>query len=454
MNFFKKALVASAVVATFGASAAVITPSTTLTQISKEGIAANIAVPDTGFDFNVKAEVLTPAASHIKVTFGADVDLTTPAATLVTNTTTSQTAGSSSRGDLDITFGTGSFTFDNLAIDTTTAGAHFVTFDVSIGQPIAAGAAFNVTFASGKVAAASVATYTATDTSVIDSGNGAISEEVDQFTFAVKTPLDGLIKRDDLTTYIDGVVDVLELSITNVPGLNRAITATGATALLSGNFTGVTVGAGNEAIGTLSGLGTNVPTTPLTIPVEQEMLLTLDGAAVTAATNTVILTTTHAAGDIPVTGDVNVLYTVAGNFTGGSKVLNNKLNGGEWAIDATIINVPYLPVGFDGTNSTVILANEGALDTDVIVTAIDQNGMTYGPVNLNAGTGFAGGLPAQTVSKVSDVFLMDLLSAAAGTKLSVTFNIDANEGVVNGYAYTQKAGTGRSEVSSSQQRGN
>lgn len=452
MNFFKKALVASAVVATFGASAAVITPSTTLTQISKEGIAANIAVPDTGFDFNVKAEVLTPAASHIKVTFGADVDLTTPAATLVTNTTTSQTAGSSSRGDLDITFGTGSFTFDNLAIDTTTAGAHFVTFDVSIGQPIAAGAAFNVTFASGKVAAASVATYTATDSAVIDSGNGAISEEVDQFTFAVKTPLDGLIKRDDLTTYIDGVVDVLELSITNVPGLNRAITATGATALLSGNFTGVTTGVG-EAVGSAT-TGLAPTTTPVTLPIEQEMLITLDGAAALAATNTVTVTTTHAAGDIPVTGDVNVLYTVAGNFTGGTKILNNKLNGGEWAIDATIINVPYLPVGFDGTNSTVILANEGALDTDVIVTAIDQNGMTYGPVNLNAGTGFAGGLPAQTVSKVSDAFLMDLLSAAAGTKLSVTFNIDANEGVVNGYAYTQKAGTGRSEVSSSQQRGN
>jgi hypothetical protein len=49
---------------------------------------------------------------------------------------------------------------------------------------------------------------------------------------------------------------------------------------------------------------------------------------------------------------------------------------------------------------------------------------------------------------------MTLLSAPAESSLSITFNVDANEGVVNGYAYTQKAGTGRTEVSTSQQRGN
>ena len=64
-------------------------------------------------------------------------------------------------------------------------------------------------------------------------------------------------------------------------------------------------------------------------------------------------------------------------------------------------------------------------------------------------------LPKQTVTKVSQTMLMDLFSITAGdvTKLSVTFNVDANEGVVNGYAFTTDE-TGRTEISTSQQRGN
>jgi len=48
---------------------------------------------------------------------------------------------------------------------------------------------------------------------------------------------------------------------------------------------------------------------------------------------------------------------------------------------------------------------------------------------------------------------MTLLGAPAETKLSVTFNVDANEGVVNGYAFTSSS-VGRTEISTSQQRGN
>lgn len=454
MNFFKKALVATAVVASFGASAAKITPSTTIIEISKEGIAANVAIPTTGFDLDVKVEAATPAASNLKIVFGAGVDLS-----LLTLTgTVTQTAGLSKDSEMEISFGTGSFTFDNFAVDTTTVGAHFVTFDVSLGQPMNVGAAFNVKFvggASASVATAASATYTATDTGVvIDTGVGAISVEKDQFSFAVKTPLDKLINRTDASVYTDTtVVDVLDLTVTNEATLSRAITATGGTILLEGNFTGVTIGAG-EAVGTAV-TGVAPTTTPVTVPVQQQMLLTLDAAAVLAATNVVTVTTTHAgASDIPATGDVLATYTAAGDFIGGTGVVATKAAAGEWAIDATIINVPYLPVGIEGLNATVILSNEGASATDVIVTAIDADGLEYGPANLNTLADFSADLPAKTVSKVSDLALIELLSAPAGALLSVTFNIDANEGVVNGYAYTQKAGAGRAEVSTSQQRGN
>jgi hypothetical protein len=158
---------------------------------------------------------------------------------------------------------------------------------------------------------------------------------------------------------------------------------------------------------------------------------------------------------IPATSDVKVAWTVSStDFTSGSLVQTIGADGGEWAVDATIINFPYLPVGYEGVQTTVQLANEGSTAVDSIVTANDKNGVKYGPFNLNTLAGFESGLPKMAVSKLSDVQLMELLVAPAGSSLSVTFNIDANEGVVNGYGYTQKAGTGRSEVSSSQQRGN
>lgn len=444
MNFFNKALVATAVIASFGASAAKITPSTTMLQISKEGIANNIAIPDNGFDINVKVEADTPAASNIKIQFGAGVDLTTPKAAL-TGTVT-QAAGSSSDGDVNITFGTGSFTFDNIQINTTTPDAHFITFDVSLGQPMNQGAAFNVAFASGKVAKAATATYTATDGTVIDSGDGAISKEVDQFTFAMGTKFDALINRTDNTTYVPAATaDTLTFDVTNKTTLSRAITATTATALLKADFTGVLVA---ETTGTATtGLA------PATVPTpNKEILLSLDNAATLAASNKVTLVVDHAGSAITPTTPVHVLYTVSGNFTSGTMVLNNEKNGGEWAVDATIINVPYFPVGYEGTSSSIHLSNEGSSKVDVIVSAIGEVDSTGASV-VYAAQDLGFDLPKQSVTKIKQGDIMSLLGIPAGSKVSVTFNLDANEGVVNGYAFTTDD-TGRTEISTSQQRGN
>ena len=438
MNFYKKALVATAVIASFSASAAKITPSTTITKISKEGIAANVAVVNAAFNFDVKVEANTAAASKLKVQFGSGVDLS---AMTVANSVT-QAAGSSTAGQMIITFGTGSFTFDNFAKDTTTAGAHFVTFDVSLGQPMNTGAAFNVQLFGG-LATASSATYTATDgVNVIDTGVGAIAVEEDQFTFSMDDKFDSLINRTDNTTFIPtSNVDVLSFDITNnAAGLSRSITATGATALLAADFTGVLVTETTGAI-TTGAVVDSIAT------VDKEILLTVDAAGALAATNTVTLTVDHNNTAITPSGLVNVLYTVAGDFTGGTKVYNNAKNGGIWAVDATIINVPYFPVGFEGTSSQINLANESTSAVDVRVSAIDQNGKVYPEVDLGMD------LPKQTVTKISQTMLKTLFGAADEVKLSVTFNVDANEGVVNGYAFTSSE-VGRTEISTSQQRGN
>ena len=456
MNFFKKALIATAVVASFGASAAKITPSVTALEISNEGIAANVAVPDAGFDFNIKAEALTAAASNLKVVFGAGVDLTTPKAAITG--TVSQTnvngVGVSTDGQMAITFGTGSFTFDNFVIDTTVADAHFITFDVSVGQPIAAGAAFNVAFSSGKVAKAATAVYTATDTgTVIDSGTGPISSQKDQLSFAVKTGFDALINRTNNKLFTDGTAtDDLVLNITNDESLSRAVTTISYVADVSGAFTGVIVGEVSPVTDTAAGTITEtVPVVDAGFLISGDAGTVFNTGAITTWTTTVDNNTTV----IPETGATYVKFTATPS-AGTPIVLAAKADSGLWKVDATIINVPYLPVGYTeaGIQSQVNLSNEGAADVDVIVTAIDNNGDMYGPVNLDTLAAFANGLPGETVTKLGENTLMDLLSAPAGVKLSVTFNIDANEGVVNGYAFTQKVGTGRTEISTSQQRGN
>jgi hypothetical protein len=450
MKFFKKALVASAILsATTAAYAAKVTPSVTQLMISKEGIASNVAVPDAGFDFNVKVETATPAASQIKILFGAGVDLTTPKAALTgTVTQTAAPNGSSSDGDVTITFGTGSFTFENIQIDTTTADAHFLTFDVDVGQPMINGAAFNIAFASGKVANAATATYTATDAgTVIDSGVGPISAEADQYGFAVKTPLNNLIKRDDTTVFTNTTTtDDLVFTVSDNQTLSRAVTVSTYDIDVTGNFKDVIAADLTEAVAGAATFTTadkviNLPLAPADIVLTgagTDITLEIDPAQ--DATDVII----------PETGAVKVDFTVtSANLTGGSLKQTVGADGGEWALDATIINVPYLPVGKEGTSSSVHLSNETAVDVDVIVSAIDQDGTVYPAVDLGLD------LPKQTVYKVSQTALMELFSIEAGsvTKLSVTFNIDADKGDVNGYAFTTDE-TGRTEISTSQQRGN
>lgn len=151
---------------------------------------------------------------------------------------------------------------------------------------------------------------------------------------------------------------------------------------------------------------------------------------------------------VPSDFEVSVSYDADNTSSTNSKLASlTDADAGEWVFDATIINVPYFPVGFEGTDTSVHFANESGASADVIVTAIDSEGETYGPVNLGED------LAKKSVTKVSQTKIMSLLGLTDATKLSVTFNIDADNGDVNAYAYTQKATQGRTEISTSQQHG-
>lgn len=487
MNFFKKALVASAVVASFGAAADATVSSTAL-QLSEEGILGGLTATAQELVFDVVVGTDTPAASTITLTFDNTVDLNGLTDGAVTNAvgTGVGTVGAGASG-LIFNYGTGSFTFDDVVVTDNNQALgeqDTLSFKVNLGNALTAGSAFRVTLGDGAATGVAIVSgeadlaYQSVDAAdaLIENGAGTVAEEVKQFAFSVTTPFSDLIDRTTTTVFTDTVSpaaasETAVFSFTNNANLAAAITNTNAVVTLEGNFDGLVTA--DYAVTTVGATGSAAPAVPLVADAANAVVTSVGSTADTItitllAANTSLQTAvaggvttlsvpfvSTAAAVLPETGTIDasvVLTNSTSTLT--TYALATDLDAGEWKIDATIINVPYFPVGYTGVQSTIQLANEGSADVDVIVTAIDNDGMTYGPVNLDTTTAFASDLPGETVSKLSDTFLMDLLSVSAGTSLSVTFNIDANEGVVNGYAYTQKPGTGRSEVSTSQQRGN
>jgi len=455
MNFFKKALVATAVVASFGATAADLTDAVTAHSI--QGLEVNGA-SDSSVRVIVREQL--EAGDKITLTFGEGV---------ATTGLTVDADGTATTGELNVVYGSGTYTLKEHA-DTDLAN-NILVLEVETGDPVTKDSSFEVQVPKAAYditkTALSTVTYSAESGLTGDPKDttgdnvGVLITTATQYGATVKSRLDGIVERTNKLTFTEngedaGEVisvnkDTLIVDITDDQTLLSAIsfsTVTGTFDVeIDGNFTDF---ANTDIITASQGDDTcaaeTVTATKMTVTCAAGVDAAVDGF-------TVEMTKQAAASSVlPATSfdtDLEVDFGGADNLS-----LLSSEDSGAWKIDATIINVPYFPVGYTGVQSTVILANEGTVATDVIVTAIDQNGTEYGPVNLNIATAFSSDLPAKTVSKVSDVLLMDLLGAPASTKLSVTFNIDASKDTVNAYAYTQKDGTGRSEVSTSQQRGN
>ncbi|GAP74598.1 glycoprotein X precursor [Pseudoalteromonas sp. SW0106-04] len=479
MKLFKKALVATAIMGACGAQAATI--SSTPFKLSAEGAELGVSPVAKTVSFDVVVDKEHPSASTITLSFDKNVDLTADldCAGAVTQ---SVGGGAAYCGDIGFNYGTGSFTFDNVVVtdgDRTKGETDSISFQVNLGNPLTANSAFRVilgdhsaetgatpstgvseeavlVFGESKIGYSSAKA----DKTPIETGEGVIATEVSQFDFDVTTPLDGIIERveQDQWVYTGSTggltVDQLAYSISNDETLGLALTDVSATVTFAGNFTDVDL---------FSSVTTSVTSASIVLADEEIDVNYASGAlednvnptygTTASALTKEIIDFVNGSAIIPATGDVTATATVTGfsntgvNLPTGGYVFKNNVDAGEWMLDATIINVPYFPVNYPETDSSVHIANEGSSDADVIVTAIDNNGVEHGPLDL----GFDA--PAHTVTKVSKQHIIDLFGlGTAPTKLSVTFNIDADERNVSAYSFTQN-GKGRSEVSNSQLKG-
>jgi hypothetical protein len=464
MNFFKKALIATAVAGTFGVvHAADLTDAVVAHSI--QGLEVTGAA-DSSVRVIVREQL--EAGDLITLVFGEGVD---------TTGLTVDVDGTPNAGDLNIIYGSGTYTLKQHADTDLTKNT--LVLEVETGDPVTKDSSFEVSvpaagYVVAKVAQATV-TYSAEsgltgDPKDLTGDNvGLLITTQDQYAATVKTPFNGIIERVNQVTFESkgdlfanasndaDVDDGVLFDITDDQSLLNAVAAAGSeltvkltanvkdynadmvtateAVLLQSDKTAVAAGAGAATMGKTSD-------TVATIVI---------GADNTAATSAnefedfyAVLTAPSAAGKtLPVTSfDADLEF----DFGGAAAFKVSDLDAGEWKLDATVINVPYFPVGYDGTSTSIHLANESASDVDVIVSAIDNNGMVYTGVNLGAK------IAGETVTKVSQATIMSLFDITVPTKLSVTFNIDADDGEVNGYAFSSSA-AGRAQLANSQQKG-
>ena len=424
-KLFNASLVALAVAGTFGAQAATI--SSTPLQMSEQGVAAGLVAENQDLTFDIVVDKEHPASSTITLTFDNKVDLDTLAAAVGGVVTNDPAAGTGVSGDIAFDYGTGSFTFDNVVVDTTTAGAHKITFDVNLGNPILANSAFRVTLGGTKVdiAGASSLSYVANkaDSTEIEIGSGVISETKDQFSYSVTTEYDALIDRTDRTKFIAadgslGVDDTLVVALTNDESLAAAVTTGKVDVALKGDFTELLDADFTFSAGTATAL-LNADKDVLTLSIPAADIANKDG---TANSYQVDFSSTVAATELPVTkfiGDVFVTGTNAYDTTPYTEASN--VDHGEWSLDASVVNVPYLPVGFEALSANVEYSNHSNTDAEVSITAFDDKGQQYAGVLTIA--------KAHTVTKYSAAQIIAALGVEGAKKLNITFisNADADK---------------------------
>lgn len=455
MNLFKKALVATAIVSACGAvNAADLTDGTT--KYSTQGIeVATTASADASLVVIVREQL--EAQDVVTLDFGLGVKSTAAEATAAVGSeiTTAATAGK-----IGVVYGSGTYKFEVVSFRaaTTTVGAQLVLV-VKTGDPVTKDSSFEVSVHATDLdlskASAATVTYSAVDSNGVAKDTtgdnvGSLIKTQDQYGGSVKTQLNGVIERENQVTFISGGFagtgapvdeDSLAITLTDNQSLANAANTTGVVAT-------VTVTADVDWPATTDYLYSLVSTTGGTS--DTTGTVTVNPANKKELTFTVTNETTTAgiAGDIELTIDGNTKTLNASEYTVSVAVDADSVSttntpqaiisdavAGEWEVDATIINIPYLPIGFDGTSSIVHFSNTSSSVVDVIVSAVslesDDSNEKYDAVDL----GFD--LPANSVTKIKQSVFKDLFNLDDETKLSVTFNVNGDSDEVNAYATTK-----------------
>jgi hypothetical protein len=443
-KLFKTTLLATMIAGSFSAGAATL--STDALQLSTEGLALGNTAGAQTIAFDVVVDENNAASSTITLTFSDTVDLT--GLDVTTPTDTDWTDGVATIGDVTFNVGTGNFTFSNLAVDTT---ANTLSYDVDLGNAITADSAYSVSIDVADITGAATVSYVAETAAgvQIETGSATVASEATQFAVSIIDEFDALIDRTTSTLFTDGAsTDTLDLTVTNDSTLLAAAVVEGAAATvdgdefdlqftLEGDFTGLLDA--DFATGDLAG----------TVAADkQSVTFTLAGDDYSAATTTAsdLIFDLVTAVNIPETGSMTLSAVIvdAADATNTYTVLSDA-DAGEWALDASVVNVPYLPVGYSNLSANVEYSNEGSTAAEVQIRGFDADGNVYSAVSLADAA-------ANTITKYTEDDIMDAFGITEATKLNITFISDADADDVSIVPY-YKEGESRVQTINDQYKG-
>ena len=420
---FKASVLAAAVALSFGANAADLSAQASVT-VTAEAVASEVAITATPATIRV--------ISRAELVPGDKVTLTFPKGT-------SFTGNIALPADFDIAYGNGTFTFTKVkwTAETPTTLAT-LTMEVQLGNPVINNSAYDLKFLGLFTPAAGDVTYKAEDGTTGEakdtSGNNKVSlvKTIDQYSSKVDTKFDGFIDRLDRKTFVASK----GTTIAKIQATDNSADADFPAPVLS-NSVIVTAAQGfaNVIAASITDGVTTIPAVPACDVVVADCVkntITFDALNgtgtdldVTKAWAISVTAPTAAATDkLPVTTfTVNhvVTYDHAGTASNPVYKYLNAADLGLFKLDASVVNVPYLPVGL-GLTPNVEIANAGAADASIQLEGFDQNGVPYGPVSI------AKVAKKGAVTKVSeaDIEAAFGLGKDSGKKLSVTFVLDAD----------------------------
>lgn len=436
-KLFNASLIAAAVAGSFAVNAATISSDTL--KFSAEGVAAGFT--ETASDLVVDVVVVKdhPASSWITVDFGDKADLS--GLTLKATVGNAPGSGTGDGGDVQFDYGNGSFTFDNLELVGETGKETGIKFQVNLGNKLAADSAFRITVgntAKPVLKGAGSLTYISkdvTETNTIETGTAIWGEEKPQLAASVTTKFDNRIEREVQETFAtfdtpaeSDKKDVAVFKLVNDTTLLAPITLDSVTVNAGGDF-----GAGavisefvwSNAIATnpddIAGPAFDAGKDHVVTTVTPDT--TAANGHVVSDTYTLTFTNDGTAKAIEVSDfDIDVI----GNYDNkaGTAVKQNLLaeaDLGEWALDASVVNVPYLPVGYSHLKGAVEYSNHGSKAAAVMITAFDQFG--------NEWSGELADAPAEQMTQYGFTAIQDALGLdkSKGYKLNITFISDADE---------------------------
>jgi hypothetical protein len=214
------------------------------------------------------------------------------------------------------------------------------------------------------------------------------------------------------------------------------VKAAGLKYTVNGSMTGFTssiASASND--GTIS--AATGPNTPLTVAADLQSA-SISGLNVAGETFTFAVDTTIADRVVLNTGsyttDVEILNA------GGAKVSYAGISSGSHSLNGSTATFAYVPVNFSGAvTSQFEIGNKGSVDGEITISGFDTAGTVYSavlPFTAEAGK----------LTKVSDADISNAFGLTAGTKLKLSFTVNAPSDDITYGGYSNRGTTGRMSI--------